>query len=76
MKFSENLAYIFEQNFKNFTQNVWIQALAYKDKICSDWPTALKKSPNLVRPGRQALKTAKFVQTGQSGLKNCPFCSD
>ena len=38
------------------------QALTYNDKICSDWPTGLKKKPKLVGLANQASKTTHFVR--------------
>ena len=63
---------MFRQNFKKV---FWFrQALAYNDKICSDWPRGLKKAqicsdrdirpwkqPNSFRLANQASKTTHFV---------------
>lgn len=59
MKISDNPAYMFGQIFKIFTQNVQIPS-----DIDLKWYS-------LFRQVHQALKTAKFVWTGQSDLKIC-----
>ena len=76
LKISENLAYMFGQNFRKMFG--FRQALAYNEKIRSDWPTGPKKvqicSDGDIRPRKrlnsfglanQASKTAHFVRNSR-----------
>jgi hypothetical protein len=77
MKISENPCFMYGQNFKNFPKNVRIGAgMRRKNQNLFGLPIWPPKMPNLFGLANQASKTAKFVRTGQLGLKKCLICSD
>jgi hypothetical protein len=61
MKFFENIALMYRQNFKNFLQNVWTAAsIGSKSQSLFGLSIRPPKKPNLFRQGHQALKNSQF----------------
>jgi hypothetical protein len=81
MENSENLGFMYRQNFKNFSKSVRIAAgMHQKSQKLLGLPIWPQKNPNLFGLANQASKNAKFVRIG---LQNGNFariasgrCSD